>query len=357
LALCVVLAPTPCFRLQEPMIMEGDDDDEYHWRGDLNAARAIHSFCHSERITALYYAAPSFPLRLLEHMPNLRDISLSGGVENMIELDVSHNPFRLLAHRLSLRLKRAHFLNSDDVLKVLVALAPHILSELEEIRFHPPYISQEYHVEFGEFDDVFASALSVAKGSLKRIVLGRGDPLHGTVIPNTLYLQATNSRWIFHQVINHGRENLGLRVGDFGRLTHLTFHGDIVRELGTSEDCWDVLKAILETGGSLPRTLIYLEVVLRGFPLFKLKDTIDVNHVGWEMMRKYLAPSCLPNFQEFRLRGTWVYDEYGDVDQAQHDGNQHVALAISSMFLHSFPSWEGDRRGVKYWCNFVPHYE
>ena len=168
LALCMVLAPVTAFRLQEPTLVDSDSDgEEYHWRGDLNVARAIHSFCHSERITTLYWEAPSFRLQLLQHMPNLRDISLSGDTEKMIESDVSHNRFRSIARTLSFRLRRAHFLNADDVLKFLVEYAAHILAELEDLRFHTPYISQEDYYERGEFNSVFATALSGGEEELE----------------------------------------------------------------------------------------------------------------------------------------------------------------------------------------------
>ena len=117
-----------------------------------------------------------------------------------------------------------------------------------------------------------------------------------------------------------------------------------------------MLQTILDTGGSLPQTLFYLEVVIRGFPLFKLNNNLETiaNHIAWTMMRKYLAPDSLPNLRELGLGRTWVFDEDGDVD---YEEGIQIASAISSMFLHSFPTWEGDGRGLKYWCTLTPHYD
>lgn len=67
----------------------------------------------------------------------------------------------------------------------------------------------------------------------------------------------------------------------------------------------------------LAQTLVYLEMVIRRFPLFKFKDNLDGNYDAWKVMLKYLGSSCLPNLQGSGLRGSWMNEEHRHVDQIQ----------------------------------------
>jgi len=100
--------------------------DERSWDQNRLLIRAITSFCHSGRLTSLFYAGNYFPTQILADVPNLRDFALHRAESSGPMIDGCT----------TFRLKRAHFCELDSsIYRTLLYGVPKAFSQLEELTF------------------------------------------------------------------------------------------------------------------------------------------------------------------------------------------------------------------------------
>jgi len=174
LTLCSLLPLVPSFRIQSL----NDQNPLYDWSQDRKISRAMDRFFCSSTLTTLFYQGKTFPLRILDFMPELHDLSLAGDIDGLLPLEGQRpqtRPFKDWAKRIEMRLICVRFIHAEAVLTAIVDSAPQIFSQLQEFhlarRTSPP-ASDYAHAEVNH-----AKIFSLAKNSLRRICLEAGKPL------------------------------------------------------------------------------------------------------------------------------------------------------------------------------------
>jgi len=126
-----------------------------------------------------------------------------------------------------------------------------------------------------------------------------------------------------------------------------------------NKNSWEEVSGFLAKKRSRLPHLTSLEILLVGISYFDIGLATNPENAGWRLAKKYLAPKYLPSLKEYGVRGYWMHERPADVDEnVDVIGDMAVSKAFETLFRDKcFPSWSGDTRNLKKWCNFQPDYE
>ena len=156
--------------------------EERYYRWDNSFKLPHHPFLSTltlpstlNNLTSLHYEGEIFPIMLLEHTPNLRDLSLQGAMHSDVRKQSYLRAFDkpVSDAKLSFRLDRAHFGKLDQkLLAELVKHHPKVFSQLKELYFADflqNYEAQQYR---SPKDLPSLTLLMLARNTLETLAVG-----------------------------------------------------------------------------------------------------------------------------------------------------------------------------------------
>lgn len=331
--LASLLAPSASF-----MIFCHDDEHETiihdgSWDENRLLVRSITPFCHSNRLTSLFYGGGYFPTQLLLNVPNLRDLALHRAAAS--------GPAIIAHPQGTFRLKRAHFSElSNSVYETLIRGIPKTFSELEKVIFEESTYPEERVDE-----DQTARILLLAKDAVQQVYIGRSSPISCKrsflLSPCSTFGLTSFDTTDLQSISRDGST-------EFRKLTHPTFK---LEAQFFSRDQWVDLERHFDQNLVLCPNLRHLTIFIYRLEYHSFIRLRKADHIVWNTMRKYLGPDRYPALEKVDIGATYTglsheayfcsIDEDLDVELDLDDRFTNQALeAVQSCF----PSWEGDTR-------------